>query len=367
MIIGVDAACLAVSEERLKTGVFYTTLSLLRELTRLDGQSIYRLYSFNPIPNGIMSQFGRNTENVVVTPKRLWMSVGLSIEFFRGKKDVFLGFNQALPFYHPRNSIVIVHDLAFELFPDCYEGKTARKLSWQSKYAATHASHIISVSESTKSDLVKFYKIAREKISVVHHGIDDMFKPQTLETISQMKRKYKIEGEYFLFLGSLKRVKNVFNILQSFKLFIKSTQKIKLVLAGSDYWMDRDIRNVINSLSSDLIQLKYIPRSDLPAIYSGAIVLVSPSLYEGFGLPIIESMACGSPVIASQVGSISEIADGAAILVNPESVSEITGAMQRMFTEPELRNTLIQKGLLQAKKFLWEKAAKEYMDIINSS
>lgn len=366
MIIGVDAACLAVTEERLKVGVFYSTLSLLRELTRLDRKSIYRLYSFIPIQAGIMSQLGANVENVVVTQKRLWLSVGLSTEFLRRKYDVFLGFNQALPFYHSQKSIVVIHDLAFELFPNAYDLKAVRKLSWQTKYAVKYASRIISVSQSTKKDLMRIYKVPSEKISVVHHGIDDIFTPQDEIKILQMKKKYKIDSNYFLFLGSLKRVKNILNILKAFKMFKKNTHKVKLILLGSDYWITDEIRNQLIELSQDIIYPGYVARSDLPAFYAGAIALVSPSYYEGFGLPILESMACGTPVITSPVGSITEIVDEAAALVNPESVEEIKDAMQQLSGKPELRNTLIQKGLIQAKKFSWEKAARRYFDIIHT-
>lgn len=366
MIIGVDAGGLGVSDKRLQTGVYVSVLELLKHLSKLDSTNKYLLYSLIPIDNKILKELGSNFKNKVVRPKKYWLSLSLSIEIFRKKPDIFLGFNQALSRYHPEKSVVLVHDLAFEHFPDCYKDSGSR-LSRLTRFAVDHANIIVTPSIATKKDIVRFYGVREEKIEVIYHGITSHFRPAIDRKINSIKKKYKLNKPYFLFIGSLKPVKNIPRLLEGFSLFLTKTKKpYKLVLTGSDYWLDKEINERIKRLKLDdqVINLGFIPGKDLPALYSGCLAFVSPSLYEGFGLPILEAMACGVPVITSDRGAIPEIVENAAIIVNPLDGIDISRALIKVATDRKLVLSLRKRGIKRAKMFNWDNAANKYLNII---
>lgn len=377
MIIGVDAGCLGVADERLKVGVYQLGFNLLKNLSKLDKKNNYSLYSFIPIEKKILDQFGTNFTNLVLQPQKGWLNLRLSWEFLVRKPDLFLGLGQALPLFHPVKSIVFVYDLAFEHYPNCYKD-TYLRLSRQTKYAVKQSDRIIAISNSTKDDLVKFYNIDEEKIEVIYPGISDFSTPGVLRSdspgVSLGRAPYFLPGvslrrsSYFLFVGSLKPIKNIPRIIEAFALFLKQAKKrYKLVLTGSDYWLDNEMKKMINrvKIKDSIINLGYVSRGDLSALYSGAKALVVPSLYEGFGLPILEAMACKIPVITGNTGSMPEVAGRAALLVDPFNIGEISQALYKIDQDEDLVAKLRKRGSERVKKFSWEKAAKKTLKIIN--
>jgi glycosyltransferase involved in cell wall biosynthesis len=362
MKIGVDAGCLGVAEDRLKVGVYQLVLNLLKELSRIDKKNEYWLYSFGPIGPGVLKEFGRNVKNKVLKPKKGWLNLRLSWEFLVNKPDLFLGFGQALPLFHPLKSLVFVYDLAFEYFPECYPD-SSKKISWQTKRAAQRSDWLAAISQSTKNDLIELYGVDRKKIRVIYPGVNPIFKPQSRRKIAQVKKKYQLNDSYFLFVGSLKPSKNLPRIIEAFARFLSKTRDdYQLILAGSDFWIDKEIASAIKKLKLEkkVKNLGYVSRGDLPALYSGAEAFVSPSLYEGFGLPLVEAMACGAPVVTSNIGPIPEVVGKAGILVDPHDIGEITQAMKQI-EKPRISKLFSQKGLNQAKKFSWQKAAKQLL------
>ncbi len=224
---------------------------------------------------------------------------------------------------------------------------------------------IIAVSQSTKDDLIHCLGIPDKRISVVYEGIDhSLFQPVS-------HRIYK--HPYILFVGSEHPRKNFTTLLKAFSQ-LKSEpgfKKLKLVKVGSAGGQEADFRNqtmeVVESLnlSSDVIFTDFVPETDLPAYYSGAEVFVLPSLYEGFGFPVLEAMACGCPVITSNTSSLPEVVGEAGIMVDPHNTDSLAQAMRRVLTDSELSNNMIRKGLEQAKRFSWEKTAEQTLEVYN--
>ena len=368
MIIGVDAGCLSVVDKRLKVGVYQLAFNLLSNLTKIDKANKYLLYSFLPISQKTLLNFGSNVENRVLRPKKFWLTGRISLEFLFKKPDMFLGLGQAIPILHSLKSIVFVYDLAFEYYQNCYPD-TFNKLSKQTKYAASHSDKIIAISNSTRDDLIKLYDIPKRKIEVAYPGMDPIFKPQSLKKINEVKEKYHLKKPYFLFVGSLKPIKNIPRIMKGFYEFLKTTNNsYQLVLVGSDFWLDKKITKYIKKmgLEKKIINLGYLQREELPVIYSGATAFISPSLYEGFGIPLLEAMACGTPVITSRVGSIPEVVGDASLFVDPYSLDEIKESFIKITGNKGLRDTLKRKGLERVKKFSWNKFASEVLIAINN-
>lgn len=360
MIIGVDTGVLGVADDRLKVGVYHFVYDLLKALSEIDRKNQYLLYSFSPIGKDVLSQLGKNFKNKVLRPRKGWLNIRLSAQFISHKPDLFLGLSQAMPLYHPMKSVVYIYDLAFEINPAHYQ-ESYNRLSRQTKFAAKYSDRIIAVSTATKNDLVRLYKINRDKIKVIYHGVEAKFKPSLI--------KEKETVPYFLFVGSYKPSKNIPNIIKAFSLFIHDLKKpYRLVLAGSNYWGDSDVTKLIEDLKceSNVKISGYVPEEDLLKLYRGATAFVSPSFYEGFGMPFLEAMRSGVPVITSNCGSIPEVVGDAALMIEPEDVNSIKEAMVKVATEEKLRLQMVKKGLKQAQKFSWEKAAEQLLDVINS-
>lgn len=375
MIIAVDAAVLGVTDDRLKAGVYNLVLNLLENLSRIDKKNKYFLYSFDPIPTTILEKLGTNWTNLVLRPKRGWLTFRLSLELIINKVDVFLGLGQALPLFHPNRSIVYVYDLAFELFPQFYPDSHNR-LARQTRFVGKNCEKIVAISNSTKNDLVRLYNINPEKIKVIHPGVRFVSStpgeslrdvPYGTSLRNTPGVSLALSNSYFLFVGSYKPVKNIPNIIKAFKLFLQESKKpYQLILAGSDYWMDDKIVTTVKECKLEkLVKLAgFVSDKELGNLYREASVFVSPSHYEGFGIPLLEAMASGVPVITSDRGSIPEATGNAALTVSPADIKGLKDAMSKIVSDNKLREQLKIKGLNQAKKFTWEKSAKELLQII---
>lgn len=355
MIIGVDAGCLGIKDERLKVGVYQVVLNLLSQLGKIDKKNTYRLYSFNPIEPKILREFGNQMENVVLRPTIGWMQARLPVEFLSRKPDVFLALGQAMPFFHPFKTIGFVYDLAFEFYPDCYPDSLV-KLKRNTKYLVKIADYLVTISKSSKKDIVQLYNVPEQKIKVFYPGVSSIFTPSG--------KKYSLDAPYFLFVGALKRLKNIPFIIKGFVKFLaQSKQDFYLVIVGGDLWFDPKI----SKINPKIKFLGYVPEKELPALYRGAIAFISPSLYEGFGMTLLEAMACGCPVITANRGSMPEIVGGVGMLVGPTNEDELAKAMIKISTSESLRSLISKKGLKQSRQFSWEKFAQGILGVISEN
>ncbi|MEX2007824.1 MAG: glycosyltransferase family 1 protein [Candidatus Levyibacteriota bacterium] len=362
MLIGVDAGCLGIKDTRLRVGVYTVAKNLLEKLGKLDRKNKYALYSFYPIEKSLMKSFGPNMKNIIVTPVRGWMKIWLPMKIRKETPKVFLALSQTVPSYMPFRkkpyTIGFVYDLAFEKFPNMYPG-FASKLKNESRNTANVSDAILTISENSKKDLIKLYKTNVKKIHVSHPGVSKNFK--------HIGKKHKSKKPYFLFVGSLKRTKNVPGIIKAFLYFIKSSKiDFDLYIVGGDKWFDSEIRQVLKDAGSKNIQfLGFVNEKMLPSLYRGATAFVSPSFYEGFGLPLAEAMKSGIPVIGSNASSIPEIVGDGGILVNPKNYKEIGGAMMEVVKNSKKRKSMIKKGLKRVDNFSWDKFANDVMSLIN--
>ncbi|HXS14631.1 MAG TPA: glycosyltransferase family 1 protein [Candidatus Saccharimonadales bacterium] len=352
MKIGVDAGCLGINDERLKVGVYQVVKNLLIELGKIDKKNEYLLYTFIPIQKDLLKQFGPRMKNVLVTPAKGWMKIWLPLRLILDKPKVFLALNQAAPFRFFISSYKIIglfYDIAFERYPDFYSlGASVSKHKKNSQYLAKTADVLIAISQKTKEDLIQIYKIPEETIIVSYPGF----------AIYPDNTHYAHKNPYFLFVGAFKKSKNIPTLMKAFEEFLQKSKKpYDLVLVGGDKWLDPEIEQIFNSLSfSTQKRIKmtgYVSDNKLASLYKEAAAFVSPSLYEGFGLPFVEAMHYGCPVIASDRGSLPEVIKDAGILVDPDNEKGLARALMKV-TEPSKRKELIEKGKKRSTKFGWK-------------
>jgi glycosyltransferase involved in cell wall biosynthesis len=388
MIIGIDASR---ANHAQKTGVEWYAWHIIEQLktqnTKLKtGESLqFVLYSDTPLI-GSLGKLPENWESRVLhwPPKRLWTHVRMSWEMFRNPPDVLFVPAHVVPLIHPKKTVMMVHDIAALQFPHTYNWFERRYTLWSAKYALKHLWKIITPSEFTKSELTKLsadirpelMSKARHKLSaiqVVHHGYDRRYKKiDDQNKIQAVLKKYNIKQPFFLSVGRLETKKNTANIIRAFTQFRTSYKlsaiSYQLVLVGQPGHGYEGVKEAIveSAYKSDIRLLGWVQPEDVVPIMNAATTFVFPSLYEGFGLPILESFACGTPVIAGSGSSLEEVGGDAALYVNPKNYEEIANAMQRVVSDELLRQTLIKKGQERLNNFSWEKSAGETLEILVS-
>ncbi|MFA6423643.1 MAG: glycosyltransferase family 1 protein [Patescibacteria group bacterium] len=367
MVIAIDAS--KVAKERM-TGTEYYSLQVILGLARIDHENQYILYSPRPIYNKLGQLPSNFTVKVIPFPK-LWSQIRLSFEIMkRPKIDVWFFPAHTIPIIAPKNSVVTLHDLGFKYYPELYTPFERFYHNWCMNFSAKWAKKIIAISNFTKSDLIKNYpKIDANKISVIYHGYDKnlyrKLKPGEQETPP-------IAEKYFFFIGRIEKKKNIVNLIEAFKLLSKEKDfNHKLVLAGSLGYGYDEIKEKIDNLplkvKESIVELGYVKLEEVPRWLRNAEAFVFPSNFEGFGMPIIEAMACGTPVIASNTTSIPEVAANAAILINPQKPFELTAAMSKIIHNSRERYKYINLGKERAEEFDWDKCAHETLEVIKST
>lgn len=371
MLIGIDASR-SVAQER--TGTENYSLNLIRHLLALRGDHRYRLY-FNRPPSCDLRPCDlaplRPCDRRIMPFPRLWTHLRLSWEMARRPPDLLFVPAHVLPIVHPRHSVVTIHDLGYLHYPEAHRLLGRFYLDLSTRYNARAATHLIADSSATKRDLIERYGIETDKITVVYPGYDKTtFQPvRDEEAIEAVKARYGIAGDYILFLGTLQPRKNLTRLIKAFSNIQYLVSNLQLVIAGKKGWLYKEIFRRVEELGlgGKVVFTGYLPEGDLPALLSGARLFVFPSLYEGFGLPVLEAMACGTPVVCSNASSLPEVAGDAAVLVDPLDVEGLAAAMERVLGDEELRADLIDRGFEQARKFSWERCARETLDVLEKA
>jgi len=275
------------------------------------------------------------------------------------------------PFSQSYKTILTVHDLipfilSKNLSKSSLKWRIFYKFSWPTRYLLKKTDYIIADSKATKNDIKKLFKINDAKIKVIYNGVDDSFYLSKLVN-SEILDKYNLSSSFILYVGRFDPYKNILGLIKSYHSLNQDIKnKYKLILGGdtkSPYYPQ--VKNLIQKLNlkENILFTGYISQKDLPAIYKTSSLFVFPSFYEGFGLPVLEAMASGTPVITSNTSSLPEVADYAAFLVDPKNTKEITKAMEEILTNNKLKNELILKGQDQSKKFTWQKSAEKLINI----
>ena len=306
----------------------------------------------------------------------LWTQVGLSLEMLLHPVDTLFIPAHTVPCIHPANTIVTIHGLEYEFCPQAYSFLEKIYMRCSIKNSCQWAKTIIAVSENTKKDLIKLYNVSKEKIEVIYEGYADNseFKISNFPAIAGSRQggdksnpNDQISKPYLLFIGRLEERKNVVNVINAFEI-LKEQYKIphKLILAGkSGFGYEKIKDRIVNAnCCKDIIELGYISEEKKQEILKNADVFVFPSFYEGFGLPILEAQSTGVPVVSSSVSSIPEVADGSALLVDPNNSEEIADAIYKLISDENFRNEIIKKGQINIQRFSWKKCAKEINEVL---
>ncbi len=359
---------MGMAEEK-KTGIEYYFTNLLKSLARIDSENKYTVYMDRAVPESLAIKQDNFSTRILTGPPVFWRQTRLTAEMLFHSPDVLYSPTPSLPLYHPCRIVTTVHDV-IPLVEKDYSGFLWRvAFKRQCSYAVKYAHRIIAISESTKSEITKFFDVNAEKISVIYQAYDsDIYKPENDSLkIKRVNQRYSIFSNYILYVGTLNPHKNIERLVQAFGR-LKAVGKIehKLVIAGkSGLHHERIIKMASQlALEKEIIFTGYVPRSDLPVLMSGADLFVFPSLYEGFGIPPLEAMACGVPVVVSDSYSLPEVVGDAAVMVDPYNVESIANGIYEVLSNAEFNSQLRKKGLERAKLFSWEKTARETLQLL---
>lgn len=360
MLIGIDASRAFIKQ---RSGTENYSYYLIRELTKLDKKNQYKLYL--KLSQQIDFNLPANFWKKVIPWPRLWTQAGLALECLFNLPDLLFIPAHTLPVIRRSSlpTVVTIHGLEYQYLPSYYRFPQKLYLTRSTEYAVAQATHLIAVSKWTKKELVRHLGADPAKISVIYEGVTADYAKGAAKNAKKVKKKYKIMGDYILFVGTIQPRKNLERLIEAFASL--SDLKISLVIAGSLGWMYDKILAAPRrfGVSKQVRFLGFVPEADLPSLYTGALVFCLPSLVEGFGLPVLEAMACGVPVLAARAGALPELVGEAGLLVNPKKVQDIAEALRLLIENQELREGLREKGYRQVKKFSWEKTAEKTIKV----
>jgi glycosyltransferase involved in cell wall biosynthesis len=362
MRVGIDARLVYYSQ----AGIGQYILHLVDGLAKVDKENEYVLLQSRKDDTTILKQSNFRRVSLWTPSHHRLERYALNVELVRLGLDV-LHSPDFIPPHRPScRSVITVHDLAFLLYPHFLTRESARYYGHIDQ-AVRWTDHIISVSESTKRDTIQHLGVAEDRITVVHEAANPVFRPMDRqEAREQIRYRHGIEAPYILFVSTIEPRKNVPTLLRALWQLVECYKEdVRLVLAGGKGWLFEDAFSVVDELKLDR-RVHFVGRvssEDLLYLYNAAEMLAHPAFYEGFGLPPLEAMACGLPVIVSNVASLPEVVGDAGFLIDPHEVDELTVAMWRVLNDDGLRQEMRQKGLKQAGRFSWERAARETMAI----
>lgn len=366
MRIGIDARMI----RHRMTGIGKYTQNLVQGLARVDQQNQYIILSNEPL--GELKKNNPNFHQIMISQAVFSLSEQLIIPGIirREKLDLFHTPSFVAPLWQPCSSVMTIHDLTHLRFPNLF----SKKVQWYYRLivrpAARKMKKIITDSETSKSDILSFLNIPEERIVVIPLGVDKAYKPQRESGVtSLLLKRFQISGNYILSLGNRKPHKNFIRLVEAFNLLEKETKSgyLLVILVDNDPRY-RQIEKRVEELSLGRkvkVISDFFSEEELSFLYSAADLFVLPSLYEGFGLPVLEAMACGTPVVASNTSSLPEVVGDAGILVDPYDHRKIAQAMYQVLGDRALWNRLREKGLDRAKIFTWEKTARKTLEVYN--
>ncbi|MFA5867383.1 MAG: glycosyltransferase family 1 protein [Actinomycetota bacterium] len=371
MRIGLDAR----DALRRESGISTLTMFLCRALAEIESGDDFFQYldvfeGDGPSNPGLVTGGGFHTR-VLPGSRQVWKQIRLPAALRRDRIDVFHSMTSTIPFVRPCPTAVTVCDLFFEAHPEFAPSGDRFKMRRLYKYAARNADRIIAISKTTKQDLIKFYGVNEDKISVIYPAPNPFYRilnqAEDAEKSKAVMLSHSLEPPFLLHVGGMTKNRNIAGMLDAVSLLKKTGIRPKLVLIGRSFWgFDLKAELAKRLLCDEVIEIKYAPGDDLRILYNQATALLLPSLYEGFGLPILEAMACGTPVITSNLSAMPEAAGDAALLVDPLDPSAIAAAIEQIMGDKTLRDTLISKGLKQVERFTWPANAAQTLEVYHS-
>jgi glycosyltransferase involved in cell wall biosynthesis len=365
---------------RVRTGIDHYTVNLVRELVSLDPATRYTVIGYRgdrAKPRPLAPAGNVSYRFAEWLPKRYLDA--FSARLFVPPLDALAGVRADLmlfpnyitsPLVWTRRSIVVIYDLSFVYHPHYVDPANARFLRRVVKRAAASADHIVTISEHSRREILECYGLSEDKVSVVYPGVDRArFHPLPPPQSAAVATRFGIDRPYVLFTGTLEPRKNILGLLHAYaQLPTDLRDAHALVIAGGKGWLDREITEGLAELERDgvrVIRTGYVDDDDMPGLFGGASVFVFPSFYEGFGIPPLEAMACGTPVIVSRTSSLPEVVGDAAEFVDPHNAPSIAAALERVLRDPGRRHELSLAGLERAERFDWRTEAGKLREIIH--
>ena len=358
-------------------GIGRYTRELIFALLQEDKQSAYRLFHAKmpatlPVPNPIPTAPNATNHPAPISDKwlyRLWyrLHLPLPIQWVTGELDLFHSPDFTLPPIQGNiPTLLTVHDLSFVHFPDTFTPALVNYLNGVVPRSVQRATHILADSQATKRDLMGIWNTPSDKITVLLAGVNERFQPETDEQLlTAVRAKYKLgDAPYLLSLGTIHPRKNYQMLIKAFKQ-IAEQYPHNLYIAGGKGWLYEPVFAEIEAqgLTERVRFIGFVDDDDLPALYSAATLFLFPSLYEGFGLPLLEAMGCGVPVVTSNASSLPEVAGDSARQLDPTAPHQWTTAIAQLLDQPEQRAKMVSTGFLQARRFSWHRSARKLLDL----
>ncbi len=349
------------------TGTESYSLHVLRELLRQDDRNRYRLYTGQPIPSDLLPASPRS-EQRVIRMRRLWTQIGLTREMIAGPPDLLFVPSHVLPLVVPPRSVVVVYDVGHRFFPRAHRVTEWLYVEWAIRRHVRLATRLITISEASKRDLVSLYHADAARIDVAYPAVDASFTPRSVDEVRRVREKYGLSERYVLHLGTVKPRKNLPRLVRAFA-EVRPPAEVQLALGGATTFGREPVERAIEetSLGERVRFLSYVEREDLPALYSGAACVAVVSLYEGFGIPALEALACGAPLVVSDRGSLPEVVGHTAEIVDPLQVASIAAGLRRVLEDGARAASLREAGPKRAARFTWEAAGRQALETLEKA
>jgi len=361
---------IAIDARKLRDyGIGTYVRNLLRNLARIDRATEYVLFT-QPADVELGTELGDNFRTVVERAGAYSVreQINIPLDLRREGIDLFHAPHYVLPPLTPCKSVVTIHDCIHLRFPQYLPNRLAYAYARSSLWVATHrASRVLTVSEASKRDILRYFRVPESKIDVIYNAIDERLgEPLSNEEIGRVRERYQLYDPFVLYAGNIKPHKNLERLIEAFHMLRRNGfEHVKLLIIGDEVSQYATLRRAVHrhKLHQHVRFFGFVPDKTLAALYRLASVFVFPSLYEGFGLPPLEAMASGTPVITSNVSSLPEVVGDAALLIDPYESGEIANAIRRVLTEPALASDLRQRGLARVKEFSWERSVTRVREI----
>ncbi|WP_298816001.1 glycosyltransferase family 4 protein [Chloroflexus sp.] len=369
MRIAINAHLLAHTRSFRRAGVSHYIEQVLIHLAQIDHRNHYTIYTTRGLDQSALGL----PANFVVKPSRLptinpriripWEQ-GIAPLLLRGKADLYHGCLNVAPLLSPVPTVITIHDLAFIRFPQTFRAYNRIYLDLATRLSARRADRILVVSEHTKREVVGLLGVPTERVVVTPNAARHHFRPPASTAIAQLRARHGLPEQFLLYVGTLEPRKNLTTLLEAFALVSARVPDVPLLIGGGKGWMYQPIFARLDQLNlRDRVKfVGYIDEEELPLWYAAATVFVFPSIYEGFGMPPLEAMACGTPVITSNTSSLPEVVGDAGLMVSPADQQALAEAIYRVLTDADLRADLRQRGLARARQFSWADTAARTLE-----
>lgn len=361
LVVGIDASRMSIHQ---RTGTENYSRQIIHGLLSEDVDWRWRLY-LNAPASSFSAVLPQHAEVRSIPSARLWTHYRLSRELLTRRPDLLFVPAHVIPIVHPR-AIVTIHDLGYLHVPEAHTNSQRRMLDLTTRWSAKVAHHIIAPSKRTREDLIKHYNVPETRISVIHHGVGTRFSDIEHSRVEHVLDQYGLTKPFVLAVGTIQPRKNLPMLSRA---VARSHLDHDVVIAGKRGWMADQVVTELaaTGLGDRLRIIDYVPDEDLPGLYAAADVFVQPSRFEGFGMPVLEAMASGTPVLSASGSSLTEIAGDAASLFDPDDISALVDLLEHITGDSAQRRRIIRKGLTWSAQFTWERAARQTRSIVENA